>query len=72
MSSFRQEIKKEIASKIFEIKVKNQTQEIEKNELGLRLLKFFEYEQDPEFIQWFTKFCHNKKWQKERKKGDER
>ena len=67
---FRQKIKKEIASKIFEIKIENQEQELERNELGLRLLQFFEYEQDPEFERWFTEFCHKRKW--ERKTGEER
>lgn len=67
---FRQKIKKEIASKIFEIEIENQEQELERNELGLRLLQFFEYEQDPEFEKWFAEFCHNKKWEKQ--KGEER
>lgn len=49
MNNFRQQIKKQIAAQIFEIKIENQEQELERNELGLRLLQFFEYEQDPEF-----------------------
>ena len=69
--NFRQEIKKQIASHIFEIQTKNKEQELEKNELGLRLLQFFEYEQDPEFIKLFNKFCYKKKWEKIREEEEE-
>lgn len=62
MLDFRQSMKKEIASQIFEIQTENEEQELEKNELGLRLLQFFEYEQDPEFVKWFTEFCYKKRW----------
>lgn len=68
--SFRTEIKRDIAAKLFEIEVNNQEEELERNEVGLRLLSFFEYEQDPEFVAWFTEFCHRKKW--EREKEEER
>lgn len=67
MNNFRQKMKKNIASQIFEIKTKTKDEEFEKNELGLRLLQFFEYEQDPEFIQWFNHFCYQKKWEKIKK-----
>ena len=66
MENFRQQIKKQIASQIFKIEAENQEQELEKNELGLRLLQFFEYEQDPDFEKWFTEFCHNKRWNKQK------
>jgi len=66
---FRTKIKKQIASQIFEIETGNQEQELEKNELGLRLLKFFEYEQDSEFEQWFANFCSKRKWKEEREKN---
>ena len=70
MLDFRQSMKKEIASQIFEIQTENEEQELEKNELELRLLQFFEYEQDPEFVKWFTEFCYKKRWEKQ--KGEER
>lgn len=69
--NFRQQIKREIATKIFELKIENQEQEIERNELGLRLLQFFEYEQDPEFVTWFNDFCHKKKWERKQKEEKE-
>ena len=65
---FRTKIKKEIASQVFKIETNTSEELLEKNELGLRLLKFFEYEQDPEFEQWFTKFCSKRKWKEEREK----
>ena len=68
--NFRQQVKREIATKIFELKIENQEQEIERNELGLRLLQFFEYEQDPEFEKWFSEFCNRKKWDKHKEENE--
>ena len=58
--SFREKIKKEISSQLMKVETKNKEQMIEKCDLGLRLLKFFEYEKDSEFEKWFDNFCRAK------------
>ena len=54
---FRTKIKKEMASQIFEVEAKTKEEVLEKYDLGVRVLKFFQYEQDPEFEKWFDDFC---------------
>lgn len=65
--SFRDQLKEKIAYSIYEVESKDLTQEIERNELGIRLLKFLKYEQDPAFEKWFNEFCVEKS--KEEKKS---
>lgn len=57
---FREQLKEDIAKKILNMEVKNKEQQIEKCDLGLRLLKFFQFEEDPEFEKVFDEFCKKK------------
>lgn len=54
---FRTKMKKEMASQIFEVEAKTKEEVLEKYDLGIRVLKFFQYEQDEEFEKWFDDFC---------------
>ena len=54
--NFRNELKKALGHKLFDIEVETKEQEIIRTELGLRLLQFFKYEQDPEFSKMFNSF----------------
>lgn len=58
---FRTKIKREIISYAMKIETDTKDENLEKNELNLRLLKFFEYEQDPEFERLFNEFCYKKR-----------
>ena len=57
---FREQLKEDIAKKILNTEVKNKEQQIEKCDLGLRLLKFFQFEEDTEFEKIFDEFCKKK------------
>lgn len=57
---FRTKIKKEMASQIFEVEAKTKEEVLEKYDLGVKVLKFFQYEQDEEFEKWFDDFCKRK------------
>ena len=59
--SFRNELKRQLGHKLFEIKAKNPDEEAERIELAIRLMHFFKYEQDPEFEKWFSNFIVDKK-----------
>ena len=59
--NYRTKIKRELATALFEIEAETEEQKLERYDLGLRLVQFFEYEQDPEFEKIFNDFCYNKK-----------
>ena len=65
IKKYRLKIKAEMIKTLLDAPALNQEQNITKTELGLRVLKFFEYEQDPEFEKMFNSFCEQKKWKKE-------
>lgn len=70
---YRTKMKRQVISYLLNMNADNQEQYIEKNELSLRLLKFFEYEQDPDFEKLFNNFINQKRKKINiNKKGEER
>ena len=61
--NFRNELKRQLGHKLFEIESHSDDEEFERADLGLRLLQFLKYEQDPEFEQLFNEFLSNRKWE---------
>lgn len=69
-NNFRDHMKKEIASHIFAVETKDKQQSLEKYDLGIRILKFLQYEQDKEFEEWFDNFCRRKIKEKEEEENE--
>ena len=65
--NFRNELKRQLGHKLFEIEASSNEDEITRTELGLRLMQFFIYEQDPDFEKMFSEFLTKKKWEKREK-----
>lgn len=60
---FRNELKRQLGHKLFEIEATSDEDEVTRTELGLRLMHFFQYEQDPEFEKMFSNFLASKKFE---------
>ena len=54
---FREQLKADIAKQVLDVQAETKEQQLEKADLGLRMLKFFQFEQDEEFEKMFDEFC---------------
>ena len=57
---YREKLKVDISKQILDIQADTKEQKTEKYDLGIKLLKFFQYEEDPEFTKLFDEFCRRR------------
>ena len=60
MQDYREKLKLEIAKYASDLEAETKEEKIEKFDLGLRLVKFLQYENNPDFEKWFNNFCREK------------
>lgn len=58
--SFRESTKVKILNDLSDMQTSSKEQELERCDLGIRMAKFFQFEEDPEFEEWFDNFCRRK------------
>ena len=60
MQDYREKLKLKITKYVSDLEAETKEEKMEKIDLGLRLVKFLQYENHPDFEKWFNNFCKEK------------